>query len=561
MKKCIRPTVVAVSVLVLLLFTLSHTWSIPVSANPEVTEPTYTGIAKYYDNRKCVVTISMDDLIYNYSQWQDSLSMFTAKKLYHTVGIITNHSSVLDDWDFIQYWVNQGYTEAGSHSRNHVHPPYTGYDPSLTPPRPRISYEWQIKGSKQDIIGNLTLPDWWRYGEKEYVYAWIEPYGSSDETVRLWLGDCYYLSDRNINSGVYSFSTWDYANELFDRVGHTLEMGTPPWGGISDVPSLNSKFDTSYVNGGIYHLIVHPSWVNWNTGSYADQHTTYISNRKDVWYVPFGLLYLYHWIYDRNVLSVTSTGAGQDKIFRIDIGSVNHQNYGISYPITYVFDIPSSWTTVDAYYRYRETDAWTVMTRKKSDEYFNGVQTLRFNFTEHKAYVSVAFSELSDTIYLQLRWRYPTADFVWYPSTPKVNQTVAFDASRSIPGWNGTHETPIIEYRWDFGDGNITTVATQTINHTYVAEGNYTITLAVTDTQGLQHNKTETIIVSMAPPLIGDINGDGVINILDSILLANAFGSKPGSPNWDPRADLNNDNAVNILDAIKLAGNFGKSET
>jgi hypothetical protein len=57
-------------------------------------------------------------------------------------------------------------------------------------------------------------------------------------------------------------------------------------------------------------------------------------------------------------------------------------------------------------------------------------------------------------------------------------------------------------------------------------------------------------------PLVGDINGDLVVNILDAILLANAFTSKPGSSNWNPSADLNGDGAVNILDAILLANNF-----
>jgi hypothetical protein len=51
----------------------------------------------------------------------------------------------------------------------------------------------------------------------------------------------------------------------------------------------------------------------------------------------------------------------------------------------------------------------------------------------------------------------------------------------------------------------------------------------------------------------GDLNGDGVVNILDAILLADAFGSKPGSPNWNPYADLNDDSVVNILDGIILA--------
>jgi len=153
----------------------------------------------------------------------------------------------------------------------------------------------------------------------------------------------------------------------------------------------------------------------------------------------------------------------------------------------------------------------------------------------------------------------PTADFIWYPATPKTNETVTFNASRSLPGWNGTHETPIVQYRWNFGDGNTTTVTTQSITHKYKALGNYTVTLTVTDTEGLQDNQTYIIRVLTAPPILkGDINGDGVVNILDAILMAKAFGSRSGDPNWDPRADLNNDGVVNILDAIILAGNFGK---
>jgi hypothetical protein len=60
-------------------------------------------------------------------------------------------------------------------------------------------------------------------------------------------------------------------------------------------------------------------------------------------------------------------------------------------------------------------------------------------------------------------------------------------------------------------------------------------------------------------PLLGDINGDNVVNFLDASLLGAAWGSHPGDPNWNPRADLNNDGTVNFLDAIILSANFGKT--
>jgi len=64
---------------------------------------------------------------------------------------------------------------------------------------------------------------------------------------------------------------------------------------------------------------------------------------------------------------------------------------------------------------------------------------------------------------------------------------------------------------------------------------------------------------SPSPELPGDINGDGVVNFLDAILLGAAFGSTPGSPNWNPNADLNGDLVINFLDAIILGANFGKT--
>lgn len=55
----------------------------------------------------------------------------------------------------------------------------------------------------------------------------------------------------------------------------------------------------------------------------------------------------------------------------------------------------------------------------------------------------------------------------------------------------------------------------------------------------------------------GDVNGDGIVDILDATFLAGHFGSQWGDDEWDSRADLNADGAINILDAIILSGNFG----
>lgn len=64
------------------------------------------------------------------------------------------------------------------------------------------------------------------------------------------------------------------------------------------------------------------------------------------------------------------------------------------------------------------------------------------------------------------------------------------------------------------------------------------------------------IVSEYVEQIPGDVNHDGTVNILDSILVSNAFLSTPGSPNWNLNADINGDNVVNILDSIIQSNHF-----
>jgi len=77
----------------------------------------------------------------------------------------------------------------------------------------------------------------------------------------------------------------------------------------------------------------------------------------------------------------------------------------------------------------------------------------------------------------------PIADFTYSP--PVVNQTITFDASSSLPSWNGTHAAQIINYTWDFGDGAKNSTIHLQIIHNYAVVGTYTVTLNITDSRGL----------------------------------------------------------------------------
>ena len=58
--------------------------------------------------------------------------------------------------------------------------------------------------------------------------------------------------------------------------------------------------------------------------------------------------------------------------------------------------------------------------------------------------------------------------------------------------------------------------------------------------------------------IMGDINGDDIVNILDATAASFAFGTRPGLTGWNPACDLNGDNVINILDIIQLSRNFGR---
>ncbi len=97
------------------------------------------------------------------------------------------------------------------------------------------------------------------------------------------------------------------------------------------------------------------------------------------------------------------------------------------------------------------------------------------------------------------------------------------------------------------------------MDHIYIVEGNHSVALTITDSQGLQDNKTKIITVRAEPLLYGDVNEDGIVDIYDAILLGLAFGSSPGEPGWNVRCDFNRDGIVDIFDAIILGNNFGKT--
>jgi len=77
------------------------------------------------------------------------------------------------------------------------------------------------------------------------------------------------------------------------------------------------------------------------------------------------------------------------------------------------------------------------------------------------------------------------------------------------------------------------------------------VSVAFAATDSVDYNSAAasvTINVKSAPPVPGDLNGDGAVGCDDLAIVKASFGKKTGQPGFDPRADVNGDGIVNILD-------------
>ena len=240
-------------------------------------------ISKYYDNREAALTITADDWAdYSNEKFIQACQNFRSYNLWYSVAIITRWIDNQSTWNDIQGQLDDGLIEVVSHSRTHPNVPYA-------------DLEGEVLGSKQDIINNLNLINLNRSGSKEYVYAWVAPYGEYSEAIDTMTSNAKYLVSRLFYYNNIYFSDWDSNLNKFNPVNASIEVGNSSYWGSTDINELNVAFDNAIDSKGIYHLITHPNILEWDK-DFTWSHLEYISNRKDIWYVGFGHLYLYNYI-------------------------------------------------------------------------------------------------------------------------------------------------------------------------------------------------------------------------------------------------------------------------
>lgn len=163
----------------------------------------------------------------------------------------------------------------------------------------------------------------------------------------------------------------------------------------------------------------------------------------------------------------------------------------------------------------------------------------------------------------------PRADMRAYPENIESGETVTFDARESDP-----IEGVIVEFHWDFGDGNNSETIVGFTSHRYASWGTFVVSLTVVNDQGGEDSTSTQISVNGAPQInieMPTIVKSGDTPILDA---SRTFDPEGGAIdfswdlNWgedsdgdgDPRNDVDSTNRTPLL-TTNSSGNISGALT
>ncbi len=93
----------------------------------------------------------------------------------------------------------------------------------------------------------------------------------------------------------------------------------------------------------------------------------------------------------------------------------------------------------------------------------------------------------------------PTADFTYTPTNPEVGDVITFDGSKS-----SAPDGRIEFYEWDFNNDGKTDATGMTVTHVFTTGGSKSVTLKVTDNDGVTNYITKPVFIRINNPPIAD---------------------------------------------------------
>ena len=157
------------------------------------------------------------------------------------------------------------------------------------------------------------------------------------------------------------------------------------------------------------------------------------------------------------------------------------------------------------------SSSWTNVTMNlESSGYVAEIPAQPYNTNiKYKVYASDTngYSDVSplDSYTIMIPGSSPIAVLIYSPPIADTGEVVDFDASSSYDP-DGT----IVSYSWDFGDE--TTSSGSMVSHSYVEDGEYTVTLMVVDNEGLIGSKVAIQVVKNRPPVAAFTESSLIIN-------------------------------------------------
>jgi hypothetical protein len=88
---------------------------------------------------------------------------------------------------------------------------------------------------------------------------------------------------------------------------------------------------------------------------------------------------------------------------------------------------------------------------------------------------------------------------------------------------------------------------------------NYTINAIASNVTGETNTANNAFVDGQIyVKIMGDVNGDGRVELMDFYELSNAYGSYPSHPRWNSEADLSQDSLVELMDFFIMSIHYGE---
>jgi len=178
--------------------------------------------------------------------------------------------------------------------------------------------------------------------------------------------------------------------------------------------------------------------------------------------------------------------------------------------------------------------------------------TTLYGYDVQLSYNSTLLDLLSVKLYFPAEWG---SDYsIIFNQTTPGDYSLVVTALYPAPAFNGTMTLATL----DFGitSAELSLLVGKTVHTNLTIEKSK---LADSQATAILHGISNGTI-TLQFPLIGDINNDGIVDLLDVVKVAIAFGSHPGDLNWNPASDLNSDGTVDIIDIVIVAANYGRTK-